>query len=74
MKGPIDIRGNIVKNIVSGLNQRITGIILRGDSVSTHTPRSHVAFQNLRNAGICVQLFLALVKDTKHRSVKPLAV
>jgi len=74
MNGPTDITGITLKNIVSDLNKRVTGIISKCDSVSTHTPRSHIAFQNLRNAGICVQLVLALVKDTKHRSVKPLAV
>ena len=74
MNGPIDIRGNTVKDIASDLNQRVTGISLKGDSVSTDRPRSKVAFQKFRNAGICVQIVLALVKDTKHPSVKPLAV
>jgi len=74
MNGPIDIRGNTVKNIVSDLNQRVTSIVLKGDSVSTNKPCSHVAFLTLRNAGICVQLLLVPVKDTKLPSLKPLAV
>jgi hypothetical protein len=74
MNGPNYIRGNTVMNIVSDLNQKVTSIILKGDRVSTHRPRSHVASQTLRNAGICVQLLLALVKDTKLPSIKPLAV
>jgi len=38
MNGPIDIRGNTVKNIFSDLYQRVTDISLKDDSVSTHTP------------------------------------
>jgi hypothetical protein len=74
MNGTIDIRGNTVKNIVSDVNKRVTSTSLKGHNVSTHRPRSHVAFQTLRTAGICVELFLALVKDTKLPSIKPLAV
>jgi hypothetical protein len=74
MNEPFDIRGNRVKNIGSNVNQRDTGFSLKDDSISTRRPRSHVAFQTLRNAGICVQLVLALVKDTKRPSVKPVAV
>jgi len=49
-----------VNNIGSDLNQRVTGTSLKDDSVSTHTPRSHVAFHTLRTAGICVNEFLCM--------------
>jgi len=55
MNSPFGIRGNENKNIGSNLKQRVTSTSLNGDSVSTHTPRSHVSFRTLRNAGIYVQ-------------------
>jgi hypothetical protein len=74
MNGPIDIGVNTVKNIVSDLKQGVTGTSLKDDSVSTHRPGSHVAFQTLRTAWIRVQLVLAPVKDTKRPSAQPLAI
>jgi hypothetical protein len=74
VNGSIDIRGNTVKNIGSDLNQMVICTSLKDDGVSTHKPRSHVAFQTVRTAGICVELVLASVKDTKRPSAQPLAV
>jgi hypothetical protein len=74
MKSPFGIRGNTDKNISSNLNQRFTDTNLKGDSVSTQTPRSHIAFRTLRTAGICVPRVLANVKDTKLPSAQRLAV
>jgi len=63
-----------VKNIGSNVCQRVTGFSLKNESLSTFKPRSKVAFQTLRTAGIFVQLGLAPVEGTKRPSAQPLAV
>jgi len=43
----MDIRGNAVKNIGSNVNQRVTGLSLKDDSVSSLKPRSQKVSRRL---------------------------
>jgi hypothetical protein len=74
MNATIDIGVNTVKNIGSNVNQGVYRHQLMDDSVSSLKPRSLVVFQTLRTAGICVQLDLAPLPDTKLPSTQLLAV